>query len=52
LRRESREIGGRNRSFYAFTYMSHEIWGATAAIVVSLVQRLNGITPAARDGQD
>jgi 8-oxo-dGTP pyrophosphatase MutT (NUDIX family) len=52
LRRESREIGGRHRSFYAFTYMSHEIWGATAAIVVSLVQRLNGITPAARDGQD
>jgi 8-oxo-dGTP pyrophosphatase MutT (NUDIX family) len=40
LRRESREIGGRHRSFYAFTYMSHEIWGATAAIVVSLAERL------------
>jgi 8-oxo-dGTP pyrophosphatase MutT (NUDIX family) len=51
-RRESREIGGRQRSFYAFTYGGHEIWGATAAIVVSLVQRLNAITPAARDGQD
>jgi 8-oxo-dGTP pyrophosphatase MutT (NUDIX family) len=52
LRRESREIGGRRRSFYAFTYQSHEIWGATAAIVVSLAQRLNGISPAAHDGQD
>jgi len=43
-RRESREIGGRQRSFYAFRYGGHEIWGATAAIVVSLVQRLNAIT--------
>lgn len=41
LRRESREIAGRRRSFYAFTYQDHEIWGATAAIVVSLIQRLN-----------
>jgi 8-oxo-dGTP pyrophosphatase MutT (NUDIX family) len=39
-RRESREVGGRHRTFYAFTYQGHEIWGATAAIVVSLVQRL------------
>ncbi|HET7083732.1 MAG TPA: CoA pyrophosphatase [Rhizomicrobium sp.] len=44
LRRESREIGGRRRSFYAFTYQEHEIWGATAAIVVSLTERLNGIS--------
>jgi 8-oxo-dGTP pyrophosphatase MutT (NUDIX family) len=44
LRRESREIGGRQRSFYAFTYQEHEIWGATAAIVVSLTRRLDGIT--------
>ncbi len=44
LRRENREIGGRRRSFYAFTYGGHEIWGATAAIVVSLAQRLNAIT--------
>lgn len=43
-RRESREIGGRQRSFYAFRYGGHEIWGATAAIVVSLAQRLNAIT--------
>ena len=40
-RRESREVGGRRRSFYAFTYQDHEIWGATAAIVVSLAQRLS-----------
>ena len=42
-RRESREIGGRQRRFYAFTYQSHEIWGATAAIVVNLAQRLDAI---------
>ena len=44
LRRESRELGGRQRSFYAFSYGGHEIWGATAAIVVGLVERLNAIT--------
>jgi 8-oxo-dGTP pyrophosphatase MutT (NUDIX family) len=43
-RRESREIGGRQRTFYAFTYRGHEIWGATAAIVVNLVEHLNAIT--------
>jgi len=42
-RRESREIGGRQRTFYAFTYREHEIWGATAAIVVNLVEHLNAI---------
>jgi len=51
-RRENREVGGRQRSFFAFSYGGHEIWGATAAIVVSLAQRLNAITPAAHDGQD
>jgi 8-oxo-dGTP pyrophosphatase MutT (NUDIX family) len=44
VRRESREVGGRRRSFHAFTYQDHEIWGATAAIVVSLARRLNAIT--------
>jgi 8-oxo-dGTP pyrophosphatase MutT (NUDIX family) len=43
-RRESREVGGRHRTFYAFTYQGHEIWGATAAIVVSLAQHLNDIS--------
>lgn len=42
-RRESREIAGRQRSFYAFTYKEHEIWGATAAIVVNLAGRLSAI---------
>ncbi|MEY4965068.1 MAG: hypothetical protein RL274_651 [Pseudomonadota bacterium] len=46
LRRESREIAGLQRSFYAFTYKEHEIWGATAAIIVDLAQRLNGISKA------
>jgi 8-oxo-dGTP pyrophosphatase MutT (NUDIX family) len=39
-RRESRVIGGRDRRFYAFTYGGHEIWGATAAIIVNLAQRM------------
>ncbi|MBA2588740.1 MAG: CoA pyrophosphatase [Alphaproteobacteria bacterium] len=43
-RRESRELGGTRRNFYAFTYKEHEIWGATAAIIVNLAQRLDGIS--------
>ena len=43
-RRESREIAGRQRHFYAFTYGDHEIWGATAAIVVNLAERLRAIS--------
>jgi 8-oxo-dGTP pyrophosphatase MutT (NUDIX family) len=46
-RRDVREIGGRQRRFYAFTYKEHEIWGATAAIVVNLAQRLDGISESA-----
>jgi len=52
VRRESREFAGRKRSFYAITYGEHEIWGATAAIVVNLARRLNAIDPAAPDRQD
>jgi len=43
-RRETRRIGGRERRFYAFTYQQHEIWGATAAIIVDLAARLDGIS--------
>ena len=43
-RRESRGFGGMTRSFYAFTYKDHEIWGATAAIIVNFAQRLDGIS--------
>jgi 8-oxo-dGTP pyrophosphatase MutT (NUDIX family) len=43
-RRESRHIGGRERRFYAITYEEHEIWGATAAIIVDLAARLDGIS--------
>jgi 8-oxo-dGTP pyrophosphatase MutT (NUDIX family) len=44
LSRGSREWNGHVRSFYTFTYEGHEIWGATAAIIVDLVTRLNGIS--------
>jgi 8-oxo-dGTP pyrophosphatase MutT (NUDIX family) len=42
-RRESRMIGGRERRFYAFRYEGHEIWGATAAIIVNLADHLADI---------
>jgi hypothetical protein len=45
-RRESRALGGVTRNFYAFTYKDHEIWGATAAIIVNLAQRLDDISGA------
>ena len=41
--RASREWNGRIRSFYSFTYDGHEIWGATAAIIVDLVTRRGDI---------
>ena len=31
---------GRERSYYVITWETHEIWGATAAIVVNLARRL------------
>lgn len=34
------EWQGRTRSFYAFRYKQHYIWGATAGIIVSLRDRL------------
>ena len=43
-RREARHIGGRERRFHAITYRQHEIWGATAAIIVDLAARLDGIS--------
>jgi 8-oxo-dGTP pyrophosphatase MutT (NUDIX family) len=42
-KRASREWNGHVRSFYSFTYDGHEIWGATAAIIVDLVTRLGNI---------
>ena len=42
-RRERRERDGRWRDFYSFSHGDHEIWGATAAIIVELVTRLDGI---------
>jgi 8-oxo-dGTP pyrophosphatase MutT (NUDIX family) len=48
-RRETRQIAGRERRFFAFTYQEHEIWGATAAIIVDLAARLDGISLAHED---
>ena len=39
-RRETRELAGRQRTFYSIRYGAHEIWGATAAIIVNLAERL------------
>jgi len=38
--RRSAEWQGRRREFYAFTYDGHYIWGATAAILVNLIETL------------
>ena len=42
-RRETREWNGHNRSFHVFSHGRHEIWGATAALIVDLVERLGDI---------
>lgn len=42
-RREARAFAGRERRFYTFTYEDHEIWGATAAIIVNLAEYLADI---------
>ena len=34
------ERGGVMREFYAITYGSHTIWGATAAMIVNLAERV------------
>jgi 8-oxo-dGTP pyrophosphatase MutT (NUDIX family) len=39
-RRETGEWRGAKREFFSFEYGSHRIWGATAAIVVNLRERL------------
>lgn len=40
--RRSMEWQGRRRQFYAFTYGTHYIWGATAGILVNFTDRLLG----------
>lgn len=41
-RREARLIGGAWRRFWVWPHPEHEIWGATATILVSLARRLRG----------
>ena len=38
--RHTREWQGRQRSYYAYTYAGHYIWGATAAILSGFAERL------------
>ena len=38
--RHSREIGGRHRTFYVLPYQHRNIWGATAGMLVNLVEVL------------
>ena len=40
--RQTREFNGRTRSFYSFDYEGRQIWGATAAMLVSFAERLRG----------
>ena len=45
--RMAREFGGRMRHYHLIEYGPHQIWGATASILVNLTDRLER---AARDG--
>lgn len=40
LERHAADWQGRRRAYYAFTYGRHYIWGATAAILVDLIERI------------
>ena len=40
LQKNQMEWQGRMRSFYAFRYNGHYIWGATAAMLVNFGERL------------
>ncbi|MEI9990905.1 MAG: CoA pyrophosphatase [Rhizomicrobium sp.] len=40
-KKQSREFQGRTRSFYAFTYEDHYIWGATAAMLIDFGERIS-----------
>ena len=39
-KRDSMEWQGQLREYYAFSYDTHYIWGATAAILVNFAQKL------------
>jgi len=39
-RRDSRILNGRQREFYVLSYQQHHIWGATAAMLVNLYEKL------------
>jgi 8-oxo-dGTP pyrophosphatase MutT (NUDIX family) len=43
--RHSREFKGRQRSFYVFPYQNRYIWGATAGMLVNLVEVLTAAEP-------
>ena len=43
--KRSRDWRGQKREFYAFTWHEHDIWGATAAILVNLREQLSAEAP-------
>ncbi|HXC54815.1 MAG TPA: CoA pyrophosphatase [Rhizomicrobium sp.] len=40
-RKQTREFMGTMRSFYSYTYESHYIWGATAAMLIDFAERIS-----------
>lgn len=42
---EKREFAGQEVGYYTFTYEGHRIWGATAAMLVNLLDRLEAGDP-------
>jgi 8-oxo-dGTP pyrophosphatase MutT (NUDIX family) len=51
-RRRSAEFRGRTRHYWVWPHPTHEIWGATAAILVHLAQRLNQPTAVSFQSSD
>lgn len=45
-RRQRQEVGGNWREYWVWPHPEHFIWGATAAILVQLAQRLRDAPPA------
>jgi len=41
--KQTRELNGRRRTFFSYTYDGHYIWGATAAMLINFADRVSGL---------
>jgi hypothetical protein len=40
IRRVARDFAGKTRHYYEYAFERHRIWGATAAMLLNLLQRM------------